>query len=428
VRFKDWDERRAPEQQAQAIQARLNRDLSQVSEGTCFAFSPPAIPGIGAAGGVNFVLEDRSGAGGDFFADNLDRFVAAARQRPELSRVIATYAAHVPQIYVDVDREKVLRQQVDLAEVYQTLETFMGGYLVNYFNRFGRQWQVYLEAEGAYRVNASNIGQFYVTNPHGDRVPLSTLANLRTITGPEFLMRYNEYNAAQVNATAAPGISSGQAMKVMEEVFAQTMPREMGFDYMGMSFQEQVAAKGVPAVAVFGLSVLFVFLILAALYESWSLPFSVLLGTPIAVAGAFLALMARHFENDVYTQIGLVMLIGLTAKNAILIVEFAKLEHEKGKTTVEAALDGARLRLRPILMTSFAFILGCVPLWTAQGSGAIGRRILGTVVIGGMSAASLIAIFLIPVTFAVVEGLSSRLSRHPKLQPAAADPKGDQLT
>ena len=426
VRFKDWDERRTPDQQAQAIQMRLNRDLQAVSEGTCFAFSPPAIPGIGAAGGVNFVLEDRSGAGGDFFADNLERFVAAAQKRPELARVVATYAPHVPQIYVDVDREKVLRQQVDIAEVYQTLETFMGGYLVNYFNRFGRQWQVYLEAEGSYRIDASNIGQFYVTNPRGDRVPLSTLANLRTITGPEFLMRYNEYNAAQVNATAAPGISSGQAMKVMEDVFAQTMPREMGFDYMGMSFQEQKAAQGVPATAVFGLSLMFVFLILAALYESWSLPFSVLLGTPIAVAGAFLALTARHFENDVYTQIGMVMLIGLTAKNAILIVEFAKREHEKGKNTVEAALAGAWLRLRPILMTSFAFILGCVPLWTAQGSGASGRRILGTVVIGGMSAASLIAIFLIPVTFAVVEGLSSRLSRHPTPPPGAGDPRGEK--
>ena len=427
VRFKDWDQRRSPEQQAQAIQARLNRELSQVSEGVCFAFSPPDIPGIGAAGGVNFVLEDRSGTGGDFFPDNLDRFVAAAQRRPELARVIATYAAHVPQVYVDVDREKVMRQHVDLAEVYQTLEAFMGGYLVNYFNRFGREWQVYLEAEGDYRANASDIGQFYVTNPRGDRVPLSTLANLRSITGPEFLMRYNEYTAAQVNATAAPGISSGQAMKAMEEVFAQTMPREMGFDYMGMSFQEQKAAQGVPAVAVFGLSLLFVFLILAALYESWSLPFSVLLGTPIAVAGAFLALMSRHFENNVYAQIGLVMLIGLAAKNAILIVEFAKNEHERGKTVVQAALDGAQLRLRPILMTSFAFILGCIPLWTAKGSGAVGRRILGTVVIGGMSAASLIAIFLIPVTFAVVEGLSYRLRRHPELQPEAGDPKGGQL-
>ncbi|MGO8790830.1 MAG: efflux RND transporter permease subunit [Terriglobia bacterium] len=420
IRFNDWDERRSPEQHADAIALRLNRDLSQVSEGTCFAFSPPAIPGIGAAGGVNFVLEDRSGTGGDFFADNLDRFVAAAQKRPELARVIATYAAHAPQVYVDVDREKVMHQQVDIAEVYETLETFMGGYLVNYFNRFGRQWQVYLEAEGNYRANASDIGQFYVANPKGDRVPLNTLANIRSITGPEFLMRYNEYTAAQVNATAAPGISSGQAMKAMEEVFAQAMPSEMGFDYMGMSFQEQKAAQGVPASAVFGLSLLFVFLILAALYESWSLPFSVLLGTPIAVAGAFLALMSRHFENDVYAQIGMVMLIGLAAKNAILIVEFAKLEHEKGKNAMEAALAGARLRLRPILMTSFAFILGCVPLWTATGSGAAGRRILGTVVIGGMLAASFIAIFLIPVAYSVVENLSGRFGRHrqPKLEPA----------
>jgi HAE1 family hydrophobic/amphiphilic exporter-1 len=427
VRFKDWDERQTPELQAQAIQMRLNRELSQVTEGSCFVFSPPAIPGIGAAGGVNFVLEDRSGTGGDFFANNLDRFVAAAQKRPELARVIATYAAHVPQVYVDVDREKVMHQKVDIAEVYQTLETFMGGYLVNYFNRFGRQWQVYLEAEGDYRTKASDIGRFYVTNPNGNMVPLNTLANIRSITGPEFLMRYNEYTAAQINATAAPGTSSGQAMKAMEEVFAQTMPREMGFDYMGMSFQEQKAAQGVPATAVFGLSLLFVFLILAALYESWSLPFSVLLGTPIAVAGAFLALASRHFENNVYAQIGLVMLIGLAAKNAILIVEFAKLEHEKGKNVINAALEGAQLRLRPILMTSFAFILGCVPLWIAKGSGASGRRILGTVVIGGMSAASLIAIFLIPVAFAVVEGISSRLSRHPKQQPGADDSKGGQI-
>jgi HAE1 family hydrophobic/amphiphilic exporter-1 len=427
VRFVGWDQRRSPEQHAQAIQVQLNQELSAVKEGICFAFPPPAIPGIGAAGGVNFVLEDRSGTGGDFFANNLDRFVAAAQQRPELARVVATYAAHVPQIYVDVDREKVMRQNVDIAGVYQTLETFMGGYLVNYFNRFGRQWQVYLQADGDYRTNASDIGHFYVTNPMGNMVPLSTLANIRSISGPEFLMRYNEYNAAQVNATAAPGISSGQAMKAMEEVFAQTMPREMGFDYMGMSFQEQKAAQGVPAAAVFGLSLLFVFLILAALYESWSLPFSVLLGTPIAVAGAFLALMSRHLENDVYTQIGMVMLIGLAAKNAILIVEFAKNEHERGKSIVEAALDGAQLRLRPILMTSFAFILGCVPLWTAQGSGAAGRRILGTAVIGGMSAASLVAIFLIPVAFAVVEGLSSRLRRHAKLQPEAGDPRGEQV-
>jgi HAE1 family hydrophobic/amphiphilic exporter-1 len=312
-----------------------------------------------------------------------------------------------------------MRQGVNIAEVYQTLQAFMGGYLVNYFNRFGRQWQVYVAAEGNFRSRAENIGQFYVANNHGEMVPLSAVTAIRPLSGPEFTMRYNEYHAAQINAAAAPGYSSGQAMKALEEVFAQTMPREMGFDYTGMSFQEQQASKGVPPSVVFGLSLLFVFLILAAQYESWSLPFSVLLGTPVAVFGAYLFLTLRHYENNVYAQIGLIMLIGLSAKNAILIVEFAKHEYENGKSIEEAALTGARIRLRPILMTAFAFILGCVPLWIASGSGAVSRRVLGTAVIGGMLAASLIAIFLIPVTFYIVEKLSHRMRRASKTKPVA---------
>ena len=219
-------------------------------------------------------------------------------------------------------------------------------------------------------------------------------------------MHYNQYQCAQINGAAAPGYSSDQARTALEDVFAKTMPREMGFDYLGMSFQEQKAAQGVPRIAVFGLSLIFVFLILAALYESWSLPFSVLLGTPVAVLGAFLALWARHFENNVYAQIGLIMLIGLAAKNAILIVEFAKTEYERGKTLIDAALIGARIRLRPILMTSFAFVLGCVPLWLASGSGGVSRKTMGTVVIGGMLSATLLGIFIIPVTFYVIERLS----------------------
>jgi HAE1 family hydrophobic/amphiphilic exporter-1 len=285
---------------------------------------------------------------------------------------------------------------------------------VNYFNRFGRQWQVYVEAEGSYRTRSQDMGQFYVSNKTGQMVPLSALTNVKSITGPEFTMRYNEYHAAQINAAAAPGYSSGQAMKALESAFTESMPREMGFDYTGMSFQEQQASQGIPPAAIFGLSLLFVFLILAAQYESWSLPFSVLLGTPIAVFGAYLTLWARHFENNVYAQIGLVMLIGLSAKNAILIVEFAKAEYEKGKSIEEAALTGARIRLRPILMTAFAFILGCVPLWVAAGSGAASRQVLGTAVIGGMLAASIIAIFLIPVTFDVVEKISHRVGRKKK--------------
>jgi HAE1 family hydrophobic/amphiphilic exporter-1 len=267
---------------------------------------------------------------------------------------------------------------------------------------------VFLQAEGDFRTNIDNIGQFYVRNANGQTVPLSALTSTRNIVGPEFTMRYNLYRSAQINATAAEGFSSAQAMKALEEVFSQTMPREMGFDYSGMSFQEQKAQKGVSPIAIFAFSFLCVFLILAAQYESWSLPFSVLLGTPVAVAGAFAGLLFRSFENNIYAQIGLVMLIGLAAKNAILIVEFAKLEYEKGKPLVDATLEGAKLRLRPILMTSFAFILGCVPLAIASGAGAISRQVMGITVIGGMLAASFIAIFLIPVTFYVVEKLGHK--------------------
>jgi HAE1 family hydrophobic/amphiphilic exporter-1 len=308
-----------------------------------------------------------------------------------------------------------LKEGVEIADVYKTMQTFMGGYFVNYFNRFGRQWQVYVEAEGQYRTRAENLALFYVRNHAGESIPMSALTTISERSGPEFTMRYNLYRSAQLNGTAAPGYSSAQATKALEQVFAETMPAEMGFDYIGMSFQEQKAARGVPPAAIFGLSLLFVFLILAALYESWSLPFSVLLGTPIAAWGAFAALLCRHMVNNVFAQIGLVMLIGLAAKNAILIVEFARLEYEHGKTVLEAALSGARLRLRPILMTSFAFILGTLPLAMASGAGAVSRRILGTVVIGGMLAATCIAVCLIPVTFYIVERIArSRSERKPE--------------
>jgi HAE1 family hydrophobic/amphiphilic exporter-1 len=424
AKLQHWDNRHAANLQIKAIQDHLNQSLSTVQDGIAFVIAPPAIPGVGQSGGVSFVLEDRSGSGGNFLASNTDAFLAAVRKRPEIASAFTTFVPHVPQLYVDVDKEKVIRQHVNISDVYTTMQTFMGGYLVNYFNRFGRQWQVYVEAEGASRTDPKNIGRFYVTNPNGNMVPLDAVSTIKPITGPEFTMRFNEYPAAQIMATAAPGYSSGQAMKAMEEVFAQTMPSEMGFDYMGMSYQEQKAAKGVSAGQIFGLSLLFVFLILTALYESWSLPFSVLLSTPIAMFGGYLALWSRHMENNVYAQIGMVMLIGLAAKNAILIVEFAKLEHDRGKSVVDAALAGARLRLRPIIMTSFAFILACVPLWIARGAGAQGRRMLGTTVIGGMLAATCIAIFLIPVTFTLFERLSLRFTRKHATLPAEAEQKG----
>ncbi|HVX66863.1 MAG TPA: multidrug efflux RND transporter permease subunit [Bryobacteraceae bacterium] len=424
VPLKPWDERTGPDEQYPAIRRHVAGGLARIKEGLAFSFPPAAIPGIGTFGGVSFILEDRSGAEQEFLTANVAKFLAAARKRPEIASISTTYLPTVPQIYADVDREKVMRQGIALGDVYSTMQTFMGGYLVNYFNLYGRQWQVYVGSEGEYRTRPDDIGQFYVTARNGDMVPLGTLLNTRTILAPEFSLRYNEYQSAQINASAAPGFSSGQARKALEQFFDQTMPREMGYDYLGMSFQEQVAEKGVSPTAVFGLSLLFVFLILAALYESWTLPLSVLLGVPIAVFGAYMTLYLRNFENDVYTQIGLIMLIGLSAKNAILIVEFAKTEYEKGgKTIAEAALTGARIRLRPILMTAFAFIFGCIPLWMATGAGANSRRILGTVVIGGMLAATLIAIFLIPVTFDVIETLSLKFRRKHLVPPVSGLPE-----
>jgi len=427
ITLKQWAERKTPEEQYEGIKKHLNRELSKITEGIAFSFPPPAIPGVGTSGGFTFMLEDRAGKDPEFLAQNLVKFLAAARKRPELAGVTTTALPAVPQVFVDVDRPRVIAQGVQLSDVYKTLQTFMGGVLVNYFNRFGRQWQVYVQAEGDYRTRADNVGQFYVTNDAGQPVPMSALTTIQPRTGPEFTLRYNLYRCAQINGSAAPGYSSGQAIKAMEETFAATMPAEMGYDYSGMSYQEKKAAEGVSPTVIFGMSLLFVFLILAAQYESWSLPFSVLLGTPIAVFGAFLFLWMRGLDNNVYAQIGLVMLIGLAAKNAILIVEFAKMEFDKGKSPEEAALIAAKLRLRPILMTAFAFILGCVPLWVASGAGGISRRVLGTAVIGGMLAASVLAIFLIPVSFDVVERIAHRGKKEspPSSAPAIVPSEGD---
>jgi HAE1 family hydrophobic/amphiphilic exporter-1 len=419
VALKDWSERIKPEERYEAIKAHLSQKLSRLPGAIAFAFPPPAIQGVGTAGGFTFVLEDRAGKDIPFLAANVSKFIEAGRKRPEIAGLNTTFLPIVPQLYVNVDRDKALKEGVELTEVYKTLQTFMGGYFIDYFNRFGRQWQVYVQAEGDYRTRAENLGLFYVRNHDGEAVPLAALTSTKSIAGPEFTMRYNLYRSAQLNGSAAPGYSSAQANNALEEVFAETMPPEMGYDYLGMSFQEKKAQQGVPPAAIFGLSFLFVFLILAALYESWSLPFSVLLGTPIAVLGAFLALWSRQMVNNVFAQIGLVMLIGLAAKNAILIVEFARLEYEKGKPLIEAALTGARTRLRPILMTSFAFILGTLPLAIATGSGAVARRIIGTIVIGGMLAATCIAVLLIPVTFYVIENLA-RSRRERKAEPGAA--------
>jgi HAE1 family hydrophobic/amphiphilic exporter-1 len=418
ISLEEWAKRKKPEEKYGAIMKHLNEKLGALPSAVGFAFPPPAIPGVGTSGGVTFVLEDRAGKGYETLGTNLKKFLEAAKKRPEFATAFTTALLSVPQVYVKVDRDQVVQQGVKLEDVYETMQCFMGGAFINYFNRFGRQWQVYVQAEGDFRTQPNNLGQFYVLNNASNRVPLSAMTSVNPTNGPEFTMRYNLFPAAQINASTKPGISSAQAMKALEDVFAQTMPAGMGFDYLGMSYQEKKAQQGVSPMVIFGFSLLCVFLILAAQYESWSLPFSVLLGTPIAVAGAFAGLIVGRFENNIYAQIGLVMLIGLAAKNAILIVEFAKAGYEKGKPLIDATLEGAKLRLRPILMTSFAFILGCVPLAKASGAGALSRQVMGFAVIGGMVAASFIAIFLIPASFYMIEKLGG--AKHKAPEPSTA--------
>ena len=425
IAFDPWHERHAPELSAAALIRTLNQKLSaQVPEAIGFAFGPPAIPGLGTAGGFTFMLQDRTSGTVEQLFEAYEKLSQAASKRPELGRLVTTFRPTVPQLFVDIDQDRVMKQGLQFSEVYQTLQAFLGGAYVNQFNRFGRQWKVYLQAEPEYRTSADKINSFYVRNSKGEMTPLGSLVTIKRVSGPEYTNRFNLFRSIQINGSPSPGYSSGQAMAAMEQVANETLPNGMGYAWMDMSYQEKKAAGGQGI--VFGMSILFVFLILAAMYESWSLPFSVLLSTPVAVLGAFAGLMLRKFDNNVFAQIGLVMLIGLAAKNAILIVEFAKLEHEKnGKELVAAALEGARLRLRPILMTSFAFILGCVPLWTAKGAGAVGRKVLGSAVIVGMSTATILGVFLVPVLFVVVERLGKKKAQTELTAPAPAEGAAD---
>jgi len=423
VSLKDWSERRGAEHTDEAVIARLNRQFfGRINEAFAFGFPPPAIPGLGNSGGFSMWIQDRSGADVPFLQKNLEAFMAAARKRPEVGSINTVFRAAVPQVYADVDRDKVLKQGISLSSVYQTMQAFMGSAYINQFNRFGRQWRVFLQSEGEQRQDINDMSTYYVRNGRGDMVPLSAFVTTKRVYGPEFTNRFNLFRAAQLIGNPAPGYSSDDVMRALEQVADQVLPREMGYQWADLSYQQQKAAG--TGTQTFILSLVCVFLILAALYESWSLPFSVLASLPIAVFGALAGLLLRKYELDVYSQIGLVMLVGLAAKNAILIVEFAKGEMEQGKPLIDAALEGAKLRFRPVLMTSFAFIFGLLPLWIASGAGAVSRRIMGTAVISGMLAATAIAIFVIPMLFVLVERL--RGERAPAKASATAPANGGE--
>jgi hydrophobic/amphiphilic exporter-1 (mainly G- bacteria), HAE1 family len=411
VSLKPWDER-GPGMHARDIVAKLNQGFAGIPGAKVFALMPPAIPGISSAGGFSMMLQDRSGGTVDFLAQNVGKFMAAASKRPELIGVRPNFSPAVPQIFAEVDKEKALKQGVPLTEIYAALQTFLGGSYVNDFTRFGRQWRVFAQAAPEYRERVEDLREFYVRNNKNEMVPLSTLVNARTTSGPEYTTRFNLFRSAEIMGGAAPGYSSGQALAALEEVAEQTLPPEMGYAWNALSYQEKVSQGG--QAKILGLSLLFVFLILAALYESWSLPFSVLLSTPVAILGAYLGLLSQKFDNNVFAQIGLIMLVGLTAKNAILIVEFAKAKLEEGMPLMDAALEGAKLRLRPIIMTSLAFIFGCLPLVVASGAGAGGRQVMGITVVAGMLAATVFGIFFIPALFVFFE----RIAGH-KDAPAA---------
>ncbi len=405
IGLEDWEERKSPELHATAIAREWNKKFYAIPGARAFAFGPPPLPGYGNVSGFSMQLQDRSGGSMAQLAGYVKQLTEEVAKRPQIGRISTTFNPATPQVKVELDREKARTLGVQVDSVFSTLQAYLSGLYVNDFVRFGRVYKVFLQAESQFTDKPDDIGQFYVRNNTGQMVPLSTLVKISQMSGPNFVTRFNLYNAAEMMGAPAPGYSSGQAIKAIEEVM-QTMPSETGYEWSGLTLQEKKSEGQAPI--IFGMAVLFVFLLLAAQYESWGLPFAVLLATPTVILGTMLGMLVRHFDLNVYAQIGLVMLIGLAAKNAILIVEFAKMRREEGKEIVDAAVEGSKLRLRPILMTSFAFILGCVPLMLATGSGAASRSTMGTGVVFGMSIATAAGLFIIPVCYVFVQRLVER--------------------
>ena len=421
ISLKDWDER---ELTALQVAAKLNREFrGSINEAQVFAFGPPAIPGLGSGSGFTIMLQDRGGNSPDYISKQAAQFIAKAIEQPEIGAAFTTFRANTPQRYMEINRDKVLKAGISLKDLYDTVGAFLGGAYVNDFNRFGRLYKAYIQAEPEYRLKQDQIDLFYIKNNQGVSVPLSAFVTIQDIAGPDYTNRFNLNRSVEITGGPAPGYSSTQAMAALERAAAEALPSDMGYEWSNMSYQEKQAA-GTGAV-VFVFSLLFVFLILAAQYESWSLPLSILLGTPFAILGAFLALFiarkySASYELNVFAQIALVMLIAMAAKNAILIVEFAKLEFDKGLSLFDAAVKSARLRFRPILMTAFSFILGVMPLVIASGAGAEARVVMGMALLGGMTLATVLGLFFYPMLYVFI----GKVGRYEKNREGSQDSRG----
>ncbi|NDV19906.1 multidrug efflux RND transporter permease subunit [Pseudodesulfovibrio sp. JC047] len=405
----DWSERTTPDLTSDAIMARAQKAFFGIQEAIVVAFGPPPIRGLSSTGGLQFELQDKTGGSIEELSNVATSFMAEAGKLPEVSNVFTTFSAHVPQFDVEIDRDKVKKLGVPISDVFQTLQTYLGGYYINDFNKYGRTYRVMAQAESKYRTQIDDLDQFYTRSGKGEMVPLSTLSTANRIIGPEYIQRYNIYRTVEMTVAPSPGYSSGQAMAALERLAQTSLPQGFGYDWTGIAYQEKAA--GGDTGLVFALAIVMVFLVLAAQYESWATPFAVILCVPLGIFGAMASQWMRGMDNNVYAQIGLVMLIGLAAKNAIMIVEYAKEKHEEGMSVKDSAMAAASLRFRPILMTSFAFILGVIPLVWAMGAGSSSRHALGTSVFGGMLAATILGVLIIPALYTAIQGAGGKLSQ-----------------
>jgi hydrophobe/amphiphile efflux-1 (HAE1) family protein len=413
--LKPWEERKAAALQFRNIVAQVNMRVSRIPGAFAFGFGLPPILGLGTSGGFEFMVEDRNGVDVNRLAEASQSVIDATRTQPALGQVANTFRVAVPSYRVDVDDEKAQTLGVPITDVYDSLQTFLGGLYINDFNRFGRTWRVIMQADPEYRRTPDAVNRLYVRTANNDMVPLSTLVHMNPTTGPDVIYRFNRYRAAELIGQTAPGFSSGQSAQAMEKIARENLPAGFGFEWTGTVYQQKLS-EGKEAF-IFGFAAVLVFLFLAAQYESWTIPFAVILAVPLGLFGALIGVLVRSYDYDVYTQIGIVTLIGLASKNAILIVEYARLRHESGMSVVRAALAAARLRLRPILMTSLAFIFGVAPLLVATGAGASSRRALGTTVFSGMTAATLLAVLFVPTLYVVIQRLAELLRRAPRVSP-----------